>query len=369
VLRNAFLNGRKLIIDRYIIREIVKPTVTICTALMFIYGCFIGTRYLSDAVSGQLPGSVVIILILLRIAISLEVLLPTTLYLSVIIAMGRLYKDYEMTALFACGVSLSRVLRPVFFTSLVIALVVSSLSLYIRPWAYSQFFRIKAQAKANFDLTRMKGGTFYEIDNGSRVIFADTVDQEQVQARNVFIRTERDDGLQVIQARLADQHTDKLTGNHILVFTDGYLQEFSRFGKAGRVIEFEQSAMPLTPKDGNQLDYKIKAASSRFLAYSDKSEEIAEFQWRISTPLATILLALLGVPLSRSSPRRGKYAKVMTAVLIIFVYHNLGAMAKKLVAQGVLGTLPGIWWVQILLAGLLLLLLWQSTMGFRWRIR
>jgi len=44
-------------------------------------------------------------------------------------------------------------------------------------------------------------------------------------------------------------------------------------------------------------------------------------------------------------------------------------MAKKLVAQGFLGTLPGIWWVQILLAGLLLLLLWQSTMGFRWRIR
>ena len=78
---------------------------------------------------------------------------------------------------------------------------------------------------------------------------------------------------------------------------------------------------------------------------------------------------MLGVPLSRSSPRRGKYAKVMTAVLIIFVYHNLGAMAKKLVAQGFLGTLPGIWWVQILLAGLLLLLLWQSTMGFRWRIR
>ena len=107
-------NGKKLIIDRYIIREIVKPTVAICTALIFIYGCFIGTRYLADAVSGQIPGSVVIILILLRIAISLEVLLPTTLYLSVIIAMGRLYKDSEMTALSACGVSTSRVMRPVF---------------------------------------------------------------------------------------------------------------------------------------------------------------------------------------------------------------------------------------------------------------
>lgn len=358
-----------MIIDRYIIREIVKPTVAICTALIFIYGCFIGTRYLADAVSGQIPGSIVIILILLRISISLEVLLPTTLYLSVIIAMGRLYKDSEMTALSACGVSTSRVLRPVFFLSLVIALIVSSLSLYIRPWAYSQFFRIKEQAKANFDLERMKSGTFYEFDSGRRVIFADRVDPDQIQVRNVFIHTRRDEKLQIIQARLASQLLDEITGKQILVFTDGYLHEFSRFGKEGRVIEFEQSAMPLEPLEDIQLEYKTKAASTGLLAHSDNHQEIAELQWRLSTPLATILLALLGVPLSRSSPRRGKYAKVMTAVLIIFVYHNLGAIAKKLVGQGVLGTLPGIWWVQILLAGLLLILLWQPTRGFRWRRR
>ena len=253
-------NGKKLIIDRYIIREIVKPTVAICTALIFIYGCFIGTRYLADAVNGQIPGSVVIILILLRIAISLEVLLPTTLYLSVIIAMGRLYKDSEMTALSACGVSTSRVMRPVFLISLVIALIVFSLSLYIRPWAYSQFFRIKEQAKADFDLTRMKGGTFYEIDSGTRVIFADQVDQKQVQVRNVFIRTERDDRLQVIQAEQASQHMDQATGKRILVFTNGYLHEFSRFEKEGRVIQFEQSAMSLEPKESIELEYKIKAA-------------------------------------------------------------------------------------------------------------
>jgi lipopolysaccharide export system permease protein len=362
-------NGKKLIIDRYIIREIVKPTVAICTALIFIYGCFIGTRYLADAVNGQIPGSVVIILILLRVAISLEVLLPTTLYLSVIIAMGRLYKDSEMTALSACGVSTSRVMRPVLLISLVIALIVFSLSLYIRPWAYSQFFRIKEQAKADFDLTRMKGGTFYEIDSGTRVIFADQVDQKQVQVRNVFIRTERDDRLQVIQAEQASQHMDQATGKRILVFTNGYLHEFSRFEKEGRVIQFEQSAMSLEPKESIELEYKIKAASTAFLGHSDNKREIAEYQWRLSTPLATILLALLGVPLSRSSPRRGKYAKVMSAVLIIFVYHNLGAIAKKFVAQGVLSPLPGIWWVQILLAGLLLILLWQPTRWFRWRQR
>ncbi len=94
-----------MIIDRYIMREIIKPTIAVCAILVFIFGCYMATRFLVDALSGQLPGTTVIILILLRIAIALEVLLPTTLYLSVVVALGRLYQDSEMTALFACGVS------------------------------------------------------------------------------------------------------------------------------------------------------------------------------------------------------------------------------------------------------------------------
>ncbi|MBT8371997.1 MAG: LPS export ABC transporter permease LptF [Deltaproteobacteria bacterium] len=356
-----------MIIDRYIIREIIKPTVATCAVLIFIFGCYMASRYLADAVSGQLPGTTVIVLILLRIAIALEVLLPTTLYLSVVVALGRLYKDSEMTALFACGVSTFRVIRPVFFISLVIAVVVSSLSLYIRPWAYGQFFRVKAHAKANFDLKRMKSGTFYEIENGKRVIFAEKVDQQYNQARRVFIRSERSDDLQVIYARQVDQLSDETTGKEILVFTDGHLYEFSRNGGKGRIIQFGQSVMPLKSNDNIQMKYKIKAASTGQLANSDNRAEIAEFQWRLSTPLATILLALLGVPLSRSSPRRGKYAKVITAVVIFAVYYNLSAMTKKWVEQGVLDQIPGIWWVQALLAGLLIIMLWQPILALRKR--
>ena len=89
-----------MIINRYIMREIIKPTVAVCAILVFIFGCYMATRFLVDALSGQLPGTTVLILILLRIAIALEVLLPTTLYLCVVVALGRLYKDSEMTAFF-----------------------------------------------------------------------------------------------------------------------------------------------------------------------------------------------------------------------------------------------------------------------------
>jgi lipopolysaccharide export system permease protein len=215
----------------------------------------------------------------------------------------------------------------------------------------------------------MKGGTFYEIEDGARVIFAEKVDQQKDRAKRVFIRTERDDNLQVIYAEKASQVTEPATGKQIIVFTNGYLYEFSRHGEKGRIIQFEQSAMPLEPNGEIKPEYRIKAASTGSLAFSDNSEKIAELQWRLSTPLATILLALIAVPLSRSSPRRGKYAKVMTAVVIFALYYNLSAIVKKWVERGVLDTLPGIWWVQLLLAGLLLLLLWQPPLVFRWRQR
>lgn len=356
-----------MIIERYIIREISKPTVTICTALVCIFGCYISTRYGEDAINGLLPGSSVLQLILLRIVIALEVLLPTTLYFSVVIALGRLYRDAEMVAMFACGISMTKVIKSVFLVSIVGGLIVACLSLFIRPWAWNQFFRIKAEAEANFDLTRMKGGNFYKT--GERVIFADEVDQQQNQARHVFIQTKKDNSLQIIYAEQARQDKDKTSSAPILAFQNGRLYEFSSPGDKGLILEFEQSAMPLQPKDIIQEEYKVKAAATSTLLHSKKLEEIAEFQWRITAPLSIILLALLGIPLSSSSPRQGKYINAPVAIVIFAVYYNFNVLTKKWVSQGVIEVTPGLWWGQLLLAALVGLLLWPPPFLFRWRNR
>jgi len=102
---------------------------------------------------------------------------------------------------------------------------------------------------------------------------------------------------------------------------------------------------------------------------SDKCVDIAEFQWRLSAPFSTILMALLGVGLSRSSPQRGKYAKVFTAVLVFAVYYNLGAVAKSWVERGVVGLIPGIWWVQVIIVVFMLTLLWHPAKVLYWRRR
>jgi lipopolysaccharide export system permease protein len=358
-----------VIIDRYIIREISRPAVTICTALMGIFGCFIAARYLEDSVQGQLPGSTVILLILLRIAIALEVLLPTTLFLSVMIAFGRLYRDSEMTGMFACGISMARVLRPVAVMAITAGLMVACFSLYIRPWAWNQFYGLKARAEANFDMTRMKGGNFYEVEGGNTVIFAENVDNLTNRAQRVFIQIIRHGKMKIIYAKAASQYSQDTAADPVLELQDGRLYEFSETEKTGEILQFETLAMPLVSKDGMPLEQKIKAAPFEQLMHSETPEEIAELQWRLTAPFSTILLALLGVPLSRSSPRQGKYAKVPLGILVFAVYYNLSAISKKWVGQGVVGSIPGIWWTQVLLGGLLLVLLWKPSLPFRRRNR
>jgi lipopolysaccharide export system permease protein len=105
------------------------------------------------------------------------------------------------------------------------------------------------------------------------------------------------------------------------------------------------------------LGYKRKAASTARLAYSTDPEDTAEFQWRLSRPLETLLLGLLAVPLSRASPRLGMHAKTVSALLVYALYYNLSAMAKAWVKEGMVGSVPGLWWPDALLAMLLLVLL------------
>src|SRR6202000_2196053 len=54
-------------------------------------------------------------------------------------------------------------------------------------------------------------------------------------------------------------------------------------------------------------EYSPVAASSMHLAFSRTAPDIAEFEWRLSTPLSTLLLGMLAVPLSRVQPRQGRY--------------------------------------------------------------
>ena len=148
----------------------------------------------------------------------------------------------------------------------------------------------------------------------------------------------------------------------MLVFLDGYLYEFPEEGEAANLVKFRESTYSLEGKENPSVKYRVRAAPTEQLALSANPPDVAERQGRVAAPLASVLLALLAVPLSRTVPRQGKYGRMVAAVLAYALYYNLSAMAKAWVETGVVGRIPGVWWVPTLLASVVLALLWADLL-------
>ncbi len=118
----------KRIIDHYLIREVTQPLVAIFTALVVIFITFSLSRFLVDADAGLLQPVEVARLTLFKSIISLDVLLPLSLFLAIMTGLGRLYTDSEIYAMRASGISEASLLRPLMRLALVLAVLVAMLS-------------------------------------------------------------------------------------------------------------------------------------------------------------------------------------------------------------------------------------------------
>lgn len=357
-----------MIIDRYLIREISKPLTAVLGVLVILFGSFSGARFLSDAVNGLLPTDTIMELVGLKVLISLEVLIPISLYISVVLAFGRLYSESEITAMHALRVTPARVMRAVLMLSGVLALIVAFLSLNLRPWAYQRLHELSDQAGASINVDNMEAGTFYENDAGGRVIFIGKRAGPHAPARDVFVQLKIGQRNQIVHADQAVQVGDSGAGkNPSIDFRDAKIYEIARQpGEDDRASHARRLLLNLAPPDVEPAGYSSLSASSRRLATSGDTGDIAEFQWRLSTALSTLLLGMLGVPLGRTQPRQGKYAKMGTAILIYSGYYLLCTSARTWVKQGSIPEIPGIWWAPALLA--LVVMIATLGPGLRFRL-
>ena len=96
------------------------------------------------------------------------------------------------------------------------------------------------------------------------------------------------------------------------------------------VGHFDEFTLWLPTVIPEPVGYKPKRMTNAELSAIPGPDARAELQWRQSTAVSALLLALLAVPLSRTQPRRGRYAKVMLAVVVYALYYNLLGIAQRL---------------------------------------
>lgn len=346
-----------VIIEQYIQRELLKPFAVVLTIMAGLFASFSSALFLAQAVTESLGFSGLLILVGLKTLIALEVLVPASLYIAVIIGLGRLYSDQEIIVLQASGISTNRVAVAILVVALPVSIASGILSIIVRPWAYSESYLLNAQAEAELNTDRFQAGRFYGNEESGSVIYIQSKSRGTRDMQDVFYYLDDGDSSQVVVAKGGRRIAPAGEPPELHLF-DGYSYELTPSNGDESIARFNE--MIYIPGGDDTTVYRLKAAPTLALADATEPREISEFQWRWSRPLDTLLLVLIAIPLSRVTPRHGKGEKSLIAALMFAVFYNLSGVARSWVEQGRVQPMPGIWWVYALMLAIGLVLFYLN---------
>ncbi len=354
------------VLDRYISREITQTWAAVTIVLLVIMVANVLARILSRVTEGRLPAEALLVLLGLKVINLLVTLVPLGLYLGILLAFGRLYRDNEMAASAACGAGLKSLYRPVIANALAGVLLITALTFWASPWAAKLERQVTDQIAGQSVATLLGAGRFVEILGGSAVVYTESRQPGNNEFRQIFVHRSFEDGTFEVETAASATYQRDRDNNEYIVFNDGVSVISDPSGQSYQRTEFAHHGVRLPVREQASDTVEISAKSLRQLWAQGDTQSIAEIQWRFSIPLAALLLALLAVPLSHTSPRQGRYSKIVVAILIYVPYANLLVLSRKWTAAGKVPPLIGVWWVHVLFA-MVILYFTVRRYGFIWR--
>jgi len=344
------------IIDRYLIREIgltLLATVLVLLAMVLSHRL---AGYLSKAASGLLARDSIFLLIGLQASYFLVVLVPLAFLLSVMLALGRLYRDHEMTALAACGYGPLAVYRAILLLAVPLAIATAGLSMVLVPLLMDYQFEVLARARKEAEVSMFTPGSFREVLQGRHVIYIGALNQREL--RDVFIQTREPDGdLSVTTGRQGRQIVGEDGIRHV-VLEKGYRYRGVPGQGDYEMVRFERATVRVDTAPPQQEWKHREALPTQELLGSREPNRIAELHMRLNSPIQVLVIALWAPLIARARPREGRYGRIVAAVLIYAINFNLTGVGESWLSQGVIDSAVGLWWVHGLFvlfgAGLLL---------------
>ena len=333
------------ILDRYIFREIAVTWLTVTAVLLLILLTNQFARVLGEVAKGALPKDAAFQVMGLSALQYSTILVPIALFLSVMLALGRLYRDSEMPAMMACRIGPGGVYRPLLLLLLPLAAGVAWIALDLGPRAYTTIQRIGYEAQREADLASIEAGRFTTIGPDRAVVYGERVAEDRGLEKVFMQRRLPEGGIEVVVAEHGEQVGTEDPDMRLLVLSDGRRYEGVPGTAQFRVVEFAEHGIPYRLPSLEAPDLAPRAMPVASLLGATDPDERAEFQWRLSIPISTILLAFLAVPLAKSRPRAGRYGRIALGVLVFIIYLNMLNAAKAWVEQGTLSPAIGLWWV------------------------
>ncbi|WP_018411805.1 LPS export ABC transporter permease LptF [Methyloversatilis thermotolerans] len=331
-----------MIFQRAALREFAGTALTVFVALFAIVLSTQLVRLLGQAAGGKVASEAVMALLGFGALRYLGVILSLTLFVSILLAMSRTWRDSEMVVWFATGLPLSRWVRPVMLFALPMVLGVAVLSLYLAPWSQVKSAEYRTRMSNRDDVAQMSPGSFRESSQANRVFFVESGDGTDGAVKNIFVSSSDKGRSGVVVA--GDGYTQTLeNGDRFVVLLNGRRYEGVPGSPEYRMMEFERYAVRIETKEAQGVESRPFLLTLPELLDDPSPANMGELAFRVGLPIAALNLALLAIPLSFVNPRAGRTNNLLMALLIYLVYSNLLSVTQAWVVQGKLSFGAVLW--------------------------
>lgn len=321
-----------MLFTRALRRDLINLAGAVFAALFTIMVTTTLIRMLGRAASNRVSTADVLPLIAFASINYIPVLLVLTVYVTVLMALSRAWRDSEMVIWFASGQSLTAWVRPVLGFAAPFVVVIAGVAFVVGPWAQRQAAEYRQRFEQREDVSRVAAGQFRESAGANRVFFVESISDDQTQVRNVFV-TQVQDGKLTVVASSGGRIVTRPDGERYLVLEDGRRWDGPWGGSEYRLMEFERYGVRLQAKASTLADQSARLKPTHELIADPRPAHLGELVWRVGLPLSAIVAALLAIPLAFVNPRAGQSINLLVAILIYVIYNNFNGLMQAWVAQ------------------------------------
>lgn len=355
-----------MIFRRAVVEEIASSASAVFSVLFCIVFTQVLVHLLGDAASGDVDTKALFSIVALSTLTNVPLVLTLSVFIAVLIALSRAFRDSEMVVWFAAGQSLLAWIRPVLRFAVPVAGVIAALAIFVSPWAERMIADARQRFEHRDDVSKVTPGRFIESAASERVFFVENLDLDGAHVQSVFASQRNGEREIVIVAAQGNVETHA-DGARFLVLSHGRRYE----GMAGvaehRVLAFERYAIRLEPQAAAPLtNSNARTFTTAQLLADPSARNLGELLYRVSLPVAAVILALLAVPLAYVNMRVGRSANLIIATLLGLIYLNSILIMQSSVQHGRMGFATAVWLSHAVAIVLLVVLFAHRISVRRW---
>ncbi len=343
------------ILDRYIFQEVLK---TFLFGIAAFSAVFIGSgtlfkiaKYITDYGASLQSVAKIFVLGLPNVVIWT---FPMSMLLASLMTFGRLSGSSEITAMKSCGISFRRIATPALFLGLVVSIGAIAFNEYVVPWANTAYSRVLYyEIEGNTGMKSQDHVILKEIKDGNmqRLVYARRYDADSQTLQNVTMQDFDDSGKvrHVENAAYADWNGSVWTMHDGMIYdiveNEDQSEHVVRFKEQNLPVQANPKRILREQKKPEELTMKELRAEINIMKtqYVDTNKLEAELYQRVSVPMASLIFALIGVPLGLQPTRNSSSAGFAMSVIIIFFYYALMTMGNALARSGAIAPLLAVW--------------------------